>query len=361
MPLVPQNIIDLKPYVPGKPIEEVQKEFGLDYVVKLASNENPMGLSPRAAQAIIASLHSLNRYPNIGSIELREKISEVYNVPVKNIATGSGSEGIMSTIMRTFTFNDEEAITADGSFIGFYVITNARGMKMHKLPLKDYAFDLNTILDAINSKTKIIYLANPNNPTGTIFNRKEFEAFHKEVPDNVLIILDEAYYEFARLDPDYPDSLDYRFDNVISLRTFSKAYGIAGIRIGYGFAQEDIVANIFKTKLPFEPSITAQMAGLAALDDKEFVRQYIDLNKRGLEFFYDTFTRLGIKYVKSHANFVLIDVESSDRVQSLTDKLLRKGVIVRPLAPYGLPTCMRISTGLDEENEIFAKAFEEVL
>lgn len=361
MPLVPKHIETLEPYQPGKSIAELQQQLGLKRVVKLASNENPLGASPKAVQAMIAALAEIHRYPNPASLDLRQALARRFDVKIDNVITGHGSEGIMSVILRTFMLDDEEALTSEGTFIGFRVLAQSRGIRLRTVPLKDYRLDLDAIADQINSQTKIIYLANPNNPTGTIFTVREFLNFIKKVPPHVLIICDEAYFEFAQYDPIYPDSMKYRLDNVITLRTFSKAHGLAGIRIGYGFAHDHLINNLMKVKLPFEPSIPAQAAGLAALEDQEFVEQYIKLSRQGLEFFYDLFERLGIPFIKSHANFVTIILESEARVAALNEKLLCCGVIVRPLKAFGLPNCIRITTGLEQENRFFARALKKVL
>lgn len=361
MPLVPKHIETLEPYQPGKSIAELQQRLGLKRVVKLASNENPLGASPKAVQAMIAALREIHRYPNPAGLELRQALARRFDVKIDNVITGHGSEGIMSVILRTFMLDDEEALTSEGTFIGFRVLAQSRGIRLRTVPLKDYRLDLDAIADQINRQTKIIYLANPNNPTGTIFTVREFLNFIKKVPPHVLIICDEAYFEFAQYDPIYPDSMKYRLDNVITLRTFSKAHGLAGIRIGYGFAHDHLINNLMKVKLPFEPSIPAQAAGLAALEDQEFVEQYIKLSRQGLEFFYDLFERLGIPYIKSHANFVTIILESAAKVAALNEKLLCCGVIVRPLNAFGLPHCIRITTGLEQENRFFARALKKVL
>ncbi|MDZ7264253.1 MAG: histidinol-phosphate transaminase [candidate division KSB1 bacterium] len=360
MPLVPRHIETLEPYQAGKSIAELQRQLGLKRIVKLASNENPLGASPKAIQAMIDSLAGIHRYPNPDCYDLRQALAERFDVRINNVITGHGSEGIMSVILRTFMLDDEEAISSEGTFIGFRVLAQSRGIQLRTVPLKDYRFDLEAIADQINEKTKIIYLANPNNPTGTIFTVREFLNFIKKVPPNVLIICDEAYFEFAQYDPIYPDSMKYRLDNVITLRTFSKAYGLAGIRIGYGFAHDHLINNLMKVKLPFEPSIPAQAAGLAALSDQDFVENYIKLSREGLEFFYDLFDRLGIPYIKSHANFVTIILESEARAAELNEKLLCCGVIVRPLKAFGLPNCIRITTGLEQENRFFARALKKV-
>lgn len=361
MSLVPKHIETLESYQAGKSIEELRKEYKLRKIVKLASNENPMGASPKAVKAMIDSLKEIHRYPNPASCDLRKALATRFDVKIDNVITGHGSEGIMSVILRTFMLDDEEALTSEGTFIGFNVLAHSRGIKLKTMPLKNYRFDLEAIADAINEKTKIIYLANPNNPTGTIFTVREFLTFKKQVPSDVLIIIDEAYFEFAQYDPIYPDSMQYRLNNVITLRTFSKAYGLAGIRIGYGFANGNLIKNLTKVKLPFEPSIPAQAAGLAAMEDQDFMENYVRLSRQGLEFYYDLFDRLGIQYLKSHANFVTIILDSENEVNKLNDKLLCRGVIVRPLKAFGIPNGIRITTGLEEENRFFARILKKVL
>jgi len=361
MPLVPEHIKALQPYKAGKPISELQRELKLKKIVKLASNENPLGVSPAALTAVKKALPLLNRYPAADGFELRRALANRYDVKINNVFLGHGSEGIISIIMRTFLLDDEEAITSEGSFITFNIAAQSRGIKLIKAPLKDYHIDLDAIAERINEKTKVIYLANPNNPTGTIFKVAPFLEFIKKVPPRVLVILDEAYFEFAHDDPTYPDSMQYRFDNVITLRTFSKAYGLAGVRVGYGFAHEHFISNLMKIKLAFEPSSLALAAGTAALDDIEFLERTLHLNRQGLKYFYELFERHGIRYLKSHANFVTIILDSEEEVNRLYDRLLRRGVIVRPLKAFGLPNCIRVSTGLEQENEFFAGALEKVL
>ncbi len=361
MPLVPAHIQALKPYEAGKSIEEVQRELGLKRIVKLASNENPLGVSPRALQAMIESLQTVNRYPSPDGYYLRKALAERYDIKINNVFLGHGSEGIISLIMRTFLLDDEEAITSAGSFITFDIQAQSRGIKLIRAPLKNFFIDLEAITARITDKTKIIYLANPNNPTGTIFKVGSFLDFIKTVPPRVLVILDEAYFEFAHDDPAFPDSMQYRLDNVITLRTFSKAFGLAGVRLGYGFAHETFISNLMKIKLAFEPSSIALAAGVAAMDDADFLERTLHINRIGKAFFYRLFERLGIQYIPSHTNFVTIVFDSEKEVMRITERLLRKGIIVRPLKAFGLPHCIRVTIGLEEENELFAKALEQVL
>jgi histidinol-phosphate aminotransferase len=357
--LVPPYIESLRPYEPGRSIDEVKRTYGLTRVAKLASNENPLGPSPRALQAIAGALPGLNYYPN-GGLDLRERLAEAHDLKVANVIVGSGSDGIMSNIIRTFLCDDDEVLTTEAAFIGFQVLARSRGIAYRTVPYRDWHYDLTALAGAINEKTKIIYLANPNNPTGTIFTRDEFDEFYRHVPERVLIILDEAYFEYAKDNPRYPDSMHYRYDNVITLRTFSKVYGLAGVRIGYGFAHEELISNLLKVKLPFEPSALAQVAGIAALDDRDFVDRSLELNARGRRFLTESLRNLGFEVVSSEANFVMVPLESADAAKSLTEDLLRRGIIVRPLGAFGLPQCIRISTGSDQDNQMLIEALETI-
>ena len=350
MPLVPPYIESLRPYEAGRGIEEVRREYGVTQISKLASNENPLGPSPLAVKAMSQTLAALHLYPN-GGLDLRRVLAEKFDLKIENVIAGSGSEGIMSNIIRTFLCDDDEVLTTDAAFIGFQVLAKSRGVAYRTVPYRDWHYDLEALSHAINDRTKIVYLANPNNPTGTIFSKQEFDRFYRHVPERVLIILDEAYFEYAKDNPRYPDSMHYRYDNVITLRTFSKIYGLAGVRIGYGFAHEDLVANLLKVKLPFEPSTVAQAAGIGALADREFLHRSLQLNARGLKLFTSMFREMGFAVVPSEANFVMLALGSPEHAAELTRELLTQGIIVRPLASFGLPNCVRISTGTDEDNQ----------
>jgi len=359
MPLVPPYIASLRPYEAGRGIEEVQREYGLTRVSKLASNENPLGPSPAAVEAMRRSMDKLNLYPN-GGLDLRRVLAEKFDLKIENVIAGSGSEGIMSNIIRTFLCDEDEVLTTEAAFIGFQVLAKSRGIAYRTVPYRDWHYDLPALARAINERTKIVYLANPNNPTGTFFSKHEFDDFYRQVPERVLIILDEAYFEYAKDNPRYPDSMHYRYDNVITLRTFSKIYGLAGVRIGYGFAHETLIANLLKVKLPFEPSSVAQAAGIAALSDREFLHRSLELNARGLKFFTAALRELGFEVAPSDANFVMLVLRSEDCAAGLTRELLSQGIIVRPLASFGLPNCIRISTGTDEENQHCVEAMSNL-
>ena len=354
MALVPPYIAALKPYRPGRSVAEVQRTYGLKRAAGLASNENPLGPSPKALEAIRRSLSDLHHYPNSG-LDLREKLAEEYGTKVANVIAGSGSDSIMSDIIRTFLGDQDEILTTESAFGGFQVLARSRGVAYRTVPYDNWHYDLKKLAASITENTKIIYLANPNNPTGTIFTRQEFDAFYQHVPRRVLILLDEAYFDYARDNPRYPDSMHYRYDNVITLRTFSKVYGLAGLRIGYGFAHEDLIAELMKVKLPFEPSTPAQAGAIAALDDKEWLHRSLELNARGMRQLMQA-----LPVVPSEANFVLLPLESSQAAENLVEQLLRRGVIIRPMASWGLPRCVRISTGTDEDLQMLFDAMNEV-
>jgi histidinol-phosphate aminotransferase len=350
MALVPPYIASLPTYETGRSARDVEREFGITGAIKLSSNENPLGPSPLAIEAIVRAVGDLNRYSN-GGLELREVLAREYDTKLENVITGSGSEGIIANIVRTFLCDDDEVLTTEAAFIGFRLLAQSRGVAYRTTPYKDWRYDLPAIAAAITDKTKIIYLANPNNPTGTIFTRHEFDEFYRHVPERVLIILDEAYFEYAAHNPRYPDSMHYRYDNVITLRTFSKVYGLAGSRIGCGFAHEELIRNLLKVKLPFEPSALAQAAGIGALADKEFVYRSLEENARGMRLFADSFTEMGLIVVPSEANFLMLAFPDAASAALIYQGLLRQGVIVRPLKSFGLPQCIRVSVGTQPENE----------
>lgn len=359
MGLVPSYIEALRPYVPGLSVEEVQQRYGLKRVAKLASNENPLGVSPLAVEAMTRSLRGVYRYPD-GGLALRRKLAELFETKVENVIAGAGSEGIMADIVRAFLNDEDEVLTTEAAFQGFQVLAQSRGVAYRTVPYREWHYDLPALAGAITERTKLIYLANPNNPTGTIFTRHEFDAFHRQVPERVLIMLDEAYFEFAQDNPRYPDSMHYRYDNVITLRTFSKAYGLAAARVGYGFAHERLIAPLLKIKLPFEPSGIAAVGALAALDDREFLHRTLENNARGMKFLAGAFREFGYRVTPSETNFFLVTLETAEAARDLFERLLERGVIVRPLAATGIPNAVRVSVGSEEENEMCVEALAHV-
>ena len=361
MQLVPSYIEKLENYVPGKPIEEVQRDLGLEDIDKLASNENPIGPSPKALIEIEKSLKKLHRYPDASGYNLRNKLAKAFNIKMENVILGAGSEGIMSTIIRTFLMGNDELISASNSFIGFRVLANASGKKVHWVPMKNYRYDLKSMLNELNNQTKIIYIANPDNPMGTYITKEEFDAFYSDIPERVLIILDEAYFEYAQSKENYPDSMNYRYDNVITLRTFSKAYGLAGLRIGYGFAHDRLINNLMKVKEPFEPSLIAMVAGIAAMGDKDFLHKTLMLNRVGYKFLESNLSKLNIITIPSVTNFITTVWESQKKANYITDALLQKGIIVRNLSPFGWANCIRISIGTEEQNNRLISELESIV
>ena len=360
MGLVPDHIKSLKPYVAGKSKKEFKRKFKHIDPIKLASNENSLGCSPKSTQRVRKYIDNCNRYPDSSGYELRNKLAEMHELSIDNVIIGSGSEGIMSNIMRTFLHGNDKIISSMNSFIGFRVLADASGYRTSWVPMDNYHYNLKAIADKIDEDTKIIYLANPDNPTGTYFNKKEFDSFMERVPNRVLIILDEAYYEYALDLNDYPDSMLYRYDNIITLRTFSKVYGLAGFRVGYGFAHKDLIANLMKVKLPFEPATLSQEAALAALDDSDFLEKSILSNQQERDSMYDFFNEHGVEYIESSTNFITIYFSNDTINHNIYNKLLERGIIVRSLDAFGLPHCMRITIGTELENNKFKETFLKV-
>jgi histidinol-phosphate aminotransferase len=356
---IPKHIEELVPYKPGKPIEELLQQYGLAHATKLASNENPLGPSPKAVQAAERALHAMNLYPN-GGKTIREVLAKQYKLSSDEIIAGSGSEAIMSTAMHTFLVEGDEVLTSEGTFGGFYVLAHALGLKLVLAPMKNFAYDLDAILGSITSKTRLIYLANPNNPTGSYFSKATLDKFLTNVSEDIIVMYDEAYCDFAHDAPDYPSLFGSKKPNVIALRTFSKSHGLAGIRIGYASAAPELIKLMLKVKLPFEPSEPAQAAGIAALDDTDFLNRTIQTNREGKRQFEAVFHELGIEYIPTAANFFCLTLENTEEAINLHERMERGGVIVRPLGGWGLPNCVRISIGTKEENNYAIEILREV-
>jgi histidinol-phosphate aminotransferase len=359
--LVPGNIRDLRPYVAGKTIAEVVETYHPPRISKLASNENRLGCSPKVKDAVNKALTNIQDYPDPISRKLKRELAGKFEVKPENIVIGHGSESVISMITKAFFNDDDEAITADVTFLGFRIQSAIRGIKLRQLPLTtDYRYDLKTLSNAINDNTKMIYIANPNNPTGTYITTSEFESFMQRVPKNVLVIMDEAYFEFAKDIPEYPDSLSYKFDNVITLRTFSKAYGLAGFRIGYGIGHENLISTLHKVKLTFEPTTLAQAAALAALKDSEFLDKTRQMVIKGKQRLYSFFEKNNIEYIPTNANSVMIVFPTEEEAKFFTLEMLKKGVIVRRLGGFGMPRGVRITIGVDEEMEHLERSYHEI-
>ncbi len=361
MTLVPNYIKNLAPYKAGKHIDEVRRQYGHKNIIKLASNENPRGPSKRVLDSIKKAHASLSLYPDSSGYYLRKRLSEIFNLSIDNVILGSGSEGIMANIMRTFLNQNDRILATKNSFIGFKVLAESSGRTIDWIPMNNYKYNLELMSKNIHEETKIIYLANPDNPTGSYFKKNEFDNFMKHVPSRVLVILDEAYYEYASKENDYPDSMSYRYDNVITLRTFSKAYGLAGLRIGYGFAHSILIANLMKVKLPFEPSTLAQVGALNALDDMEYLNSSLNLNSKQLKKLEEKLKQLNISFIQSATNFITLIFKDSEQAKNFTHKFLLKGIILRHLESFGLPECVRVSTGAEKDMDIFLNLLSEIV
>jgi len=350
----PEYVQALKPYVPGKPIEELERELGIKNSIKLASNENPLGPSPAALSAIKDSFSDLNRYPDGNGFYLKEALSEMLKVSEDELVLGNGSNQLLNIAAWTFMQDGDEAVMATPSFVVYAMAVQSVGGKSVEVPLKNYTHDLSAMADAITPRTKIIFIANPNNPTGTINKKQEFDKMMEKVPDNVLVVADEAYYEYVS-DPDYADSMKYLRSNknILILRTFSKIYGLAGLRLGYGLAKKEIISEMNKLREPFNTNSIAQKAGLAALRDKKHVNRSKNANEGGKRFLYFQLDALGLKYVPTEANFIYIPVEDS---MSVYEGLLKMGVIIRPMGPKAI----RVTIGLPEENKRFIDSLKKI-
>jgi histidinol-phosphate aminotransferase len=357
--LIPDYLRGLPVYVAGKPIEEVERELKIQ-AVKLASNENPLGPSPKAIEAARAVLGDSNRYPDGGSHWLRQKLAQRHGITPEEIFVSLGSSELIDLASRVLLRQGLEGITSEGSYAPFSIAIRASGAKLVLVPQRHYAFDLQAIAKAITPKTGVIYLANPNNPTGTAFTANEFREFVESVPDGVLVVLDEAYIHYAT-SVGLKDSVEVyrRRKNLLILRTFSKVYGLAGLRIGYAIGHTELLSAMNKLKTPFNTSGVAQAAALAALDDAEHVRRCIETNATERKRLTEGLLGLGFRPVESETNFVLIPVGLE--AKAMSDDLLRLGVIVRPLGWMGFPEAIRISVGTAEENDKCLSALAQVL
>ena len=357
--LVLPGVAALTPYEPGKPIEEVQRELGIGEPIKLASNENPIGPSPRAVEAVKAALGELNRYPDGGSYLLRHKIAAHHKVNPDQLFMGGGSCEIINLLVYLFVRPGLNAVIAEHSFVIYQLAISASGGSAKTVPLHGYTFDLDAMADAIDGDTRMVLLGNPNNPTGTIYRRDAWKRFLSRVPESVVVVADEAYFEFVR-DPEYPDSLTDHDGKrlLVTLRTFSKIFGLAGLRVGYAVARPDIIRLLNNVRQPFNVTSLGQVAVLAAMDDTAHVRRTLEVNATGMDYLEREFRRLMLDFVPSQANFILTDVGDA---RGVYERLLRLGVIVRPMNGYGLPRHVRISVGLPEENRRLIAALHEVL
>lgn len=347
---IPEHIQQLLPYRPGMLIEDLANKRKLSRIVKLASNENPRGPSPMAIKAIQEVADKSHHYPNPASPLLVKALSNKLAINPKQIICASGIDSLLASIITAFSSENDEVLTSQGTFIGIYVHAGKFKRKLIQVPLRSLAYDLEALINAISSKTKIIYLANPNNPTGTMFFRSDFAKFMARVPKNVLVVLDEAYEAYGCSHPEYVRGLEFLEENVITLRTFSKVYGLAGLRVGYAVGAEKVIAELYKVKQPFEPSRPAQFAAAAALLDENHVKMTISLNQKILAKMQSFFQSIELPFVKSSwTNFIMLHMPSQDFALNFQQECLEKGLILRYLGPFGIPNGLRITTGLEDE------------
>lgn len=356
-------IDDITPYSPGKPIEEVARELGIDpaTIIKLASNENPLGPSPKALEAMRNNLDAVRLYPDSDSFLLRQALADKLGFPAEQFIIGRGSDEIMHFLAVAYLEAGDEVIMGDPPFSMYEISSKLMGATPVKVPLCNYAHDLPAMAAAITERTKLVYIANPHNPTGKTNSKAQVDAFLAAVPENVLVILDEAYIEYVD-DIDYPDSSVYLREgkNVLLLRTFSKIYSLAGLRVGYGFStRPEIIAALNQVREPFNVANIAQFAAIASLGDDGQVARSRAVNEIGKQFIYSACQRLGLEYVPTQTNFMLIDTRQPCR--DVFNKLLREGVIVRTGDIFGYPTMIRVTIGIAEENARFIDSLEKVL
>lgn len=355
----------LKPYQPGKPIEELQRELGVKDVVKLASNENPLGPSPLVLEAMRTQLLETARYPDGNGFVLKNALAQHLAIHSNQITLGNGSNDVLELIARAFASTDDEIIFSQYAFAIYPIVTQAINAKAVTVPAKGWGHDLDAMLAAINEATKVVFIANPNNPTGTWVNEKTLLQFLENVPRRVIVVMDEAYFEYASdlsmRAEGYPNAMRWmpRFPNLIVTRTFSKAYGLAGLRVGYAVSHAGIADLLNRVRQPFNVNQLALAAAAAALKDSDYLRQAIQINCEGLKQLQSGFDAMGLEYIPSCGNFICVDVGAS--AADIYNGLLREGIIVRPVANYNMPNHLRISVGLSNENERFLKALTKVM
>lgn len=356
---VPEYIRALTPYEPGKPMEEVEREYGIEGSVKLASNENPLGPSPLAVKALQARLQQLHLYPDGDCFYLKRGLAVKLRVAPERLIFGNGSNELIELAVRTFMRPGDEAVMAHQAFVIYRLVVQAAGGSCSIVPLKGFTHDLAAMARAVSPRTRIVFLANPNNPTGTIYRRGEWEAFLRHVTPEILVIVDEAYFEYAT-DRDYPDSLAYHGEGraLLTLRTFSKLYGLAGLRIGYGIGGEKVIDLMHRMRQPFNVNAAAQWAALAALGDQEHVKRSLEVNREGMDYLRGEIAGLDLEQLPSQANFILIRVGDG---QGTFHRLLRRGVIVRPMAAYDLPEHIRVTIGTPKENSRFVNELKAII
>lgn len=358
--LVTENIRKLKPYSPGKPIEEVEREFGITDIIKMASNENPLGPSPKAMKAMSEALKKVALYPDGSCFYLKKALANHWGVSEDELIVGNGSDELIHYIGITFLSPGDEVVQADPAFVRYEsaAVLNDCGCIM--VPLKDFTHDLEAMADKITDRTRLVFVANPNNPTGTAVTQKDVERFMARLPERVIAVFDEAYYEYVE-STEYPDMVDYIREgaNVIVLRTFSKIYALAGLRVGYGIARPEIIQCLNQVREPFNVNSIAQAGALASLGDPEQVERSRRVNSDGKKYLYREFEAMGLPYVPTEANFIFVDIKTNCR--PVFNEMLKRGVIVRTGDIFGLPTFIRVTIGTEAENKRFIQTLREAL
>lgn len=351
----------IKPYKPGKPIEELIRELNLKgEVIKLASNENPLGTSPLAIRAMRWALKESWLYPDDNCFYLKNVLAKKFNVSSDEIIVGNGSVEILPLITLAYLNPDDSAVVSQGAFIWYKIAVSIAGAQLIETPMKNYTHDLRAMAEAIQKNTKLVFIANPNNPTGTIVTRKEVEDFFAKIPDHILVVMDEAYREYID-EPEFPDSFKIFREkkNILILHSFSKIYGLAGARLGYGIARKEIITNLMKLRISFNVNRISQVAGIAALDDDDFVKKTVVLNNAGKNFLYDAYKKLGLFYIPTHGNFIFVDFGRDSQI--VFEALQKQGIITRTIKEYGFPNALRITIGTEKQNRRLVRVLKKIL
>ncbi|HEX7343132.1 MAG TPA: histidinol-phosphate transaminase [bacterium] len=350
----------IQPYIPGKPISEVAREFGVTDVVKLASNENPLGPSPKAVRAMQEAIGQVQLYPDGNAYYLRRRLAEYHDLPMESILLGNGSVEIVEIIAEAYLEPGRQAVTGPQAFFKYRIACQMMGVRPIMVPMPEFQYDIEAMIRALTPRTKVVFIANPNNPTGWYLGRRDVERLLGALPQGAILVLDQAYFEYVQ-QPDYPDGLQYVKAGapVIVLRSFSKVYGLAGVRCGYALTRPDIAADLQKVREVFNCNSLAQAAALASLDDGDYLGKSIENNRQRLQDLDKGLNKLGLKALPSVCNFILVDFGKP--IGPIFQELLKRGVIIRPMEPYDLPTCARVSVGLPEQHQKLFSALREIL
>jgi histidinol-phosphate aminotransferase len=354
------GVRSLTPYVPGKPIAELERELGISHSIKLASNENPLGVSSKVTRALADAMQDLSRYPDGSGFELHQRLAQKHALDPSWITLGNGSNDVLDMVARVFLAPGSESLFSEYAFAVYPISSQAAGAKLVAAPAQNYGHDLDAMLHKMSPNTRVVWIANPNNPTGTWLKHQEISDFLHKIPKSTIVVIDEAYFEYVQ-EPDYPDATQWlaEFSNLIVTRTFSKAYGLASLRIGYALSHPQVADLLNRVRQPFNVNSLAQVAALAALDDPGFIERSVALNRAGMAQLGAEFEALGLTAIPSVGNFLTLDL--GEDAASLDQALLRLGCITRPLHGYGLPNHLRITIGSEQENRRFLEALKEVL